>query len=56
MLALSFIHDFTFMEWKGEIFRQVSGTSMGSGAAPALACLYLSLLELTLLSPDGVFA
>jgi len=55
MLALSFIHDFTFMEWKGEIFRQVSGTSMGSGAAPALACLYLSLLELTLLSPDGVF-
>jgi hypothetical protein len=55
MAGLLFIHNYTFMEWAGIVYKQICGTSMGSSAAPALACLYLSLLELALFSPQGVF-
>jgi hypothetical protein len=55
MTGLSFIHKFTFVRWQQEVYRQIAGTSMGSGAAPALACLYLSILELSLFSPEGRF-
>jgi hypothetical protein len=55
MAGLLFIHNYTFMVWAGIVYKQICGTSMGSCAAPALACLYLSLLELALFSPQGVF-
>ncbi len=56
LAAIDFIHKYSVVEWDGDVFLQSFGTAMGVNAAPAIACLYMSILEMTLFNHDsGIF-